>query len=74
MAKPNLNQAVGEALVALRIKRNLTMRELGDAAGISQSTVYKLEAGSMKWTVEYLERVGTALGITPSQLLKRAGA
>jgi transcriptional regulator with XRE-family HTH domain len=46
-----------------RQRRGRSLRELATFAGVSFSTVYRIESGAMSPTVAMLERLARALGI-----------
>jgi transcriptional regulator with XRE-family HTH domain len=57
-------QVVGAQIRAWRQRRNLSLRKLAEAAGVSYVTISRIEQGRMSPTVAMLERLATALGIT----------
>ena len=61
---------VGERLRAIRLLRRLTLREVAEAAGVSESFVSQLERGRSSASVATLQRLAAAVGIErqPSQL------
>jgi transcriptional regulator with XRE-family HTH domain len=59
---------VGERLRAIRLLRRLTLREVADAAGVSESFVSQLERGRSSASVATLQRLAAALGIEISDL------
>jgi transcriptional regulator with XRE-family HTH domain len=65
--------AVAAVFVAEREKQNVSGRGHAEAAGLPQSTLWKLEHGRMRWTLALLVRLGRALGLKPSTILDRAG-
>lgn len=69
---PRKPSTLGQRLAALRGKRGLTQRALADAAGTTQATVSRLEAG--RHDPERLElgtvlRLAAALGVPPAELV-----
>ena len=75
MTEPALDAAatdghldVGERLRAIRLLRRLTLREVADAAGVSESFVSQLERGRSSASVATLQRLAAALGIEISDL------
>ena len=54
---------MGEALRGERVRQNLTQRELGEKAGVGESTVSKVENGQCS-SLRSLSRIFRALGIT----------
>jgi transcriptional regulator with XRE-family HTH domain len=59
---------LGERLRAIRVLRRLTLREVADAAGVSESFVSQLERGRSNASVATLQRLAAALGIEISDL------
>jgi transcriptional regulator with XRE-family HTH domain len=67
---------LGERLRAIRLLRRMTLREVADAAGVSESFVSQLERGRSSASVATLQRLATAVGIEISDLFageRRAG-
>ncbi|MFL5960544.1 MAG: helix-turn-helix domain-containing protein [Gaiellaceae bacterium] len=59
---------LGERLRAIRLLRRLTLREVADAAGVSESFVSQLERGRSGASVATLQRLAAAVGIEISDL------
>jgi transcriptional regulator with XRE-family HTH domain len=59
---------VGERLRAIRSLRRLTLREVAEAAGVSESFVSQLERGRTSASVATLQRLAAAVGIEISDL------
>jgi transcriptional regulator with XRE-family HTH domain len=59
---------VGERLRAIRLLRRLTLREVADVAGVSESFVSQLERGRSSASVATLQRLAAAVGIEISDL------
>ena len=59
---------VGEQLRAIRLLRRLTLREVAEAAGVSESFVSQLERGRSSASVATLQRLAAAVGIEISDL------
>lgn len=55
---------VGEALRELRIKANLSQRELGDAAGLSGDAICRYEGGSREPSTAIMKRLASGLGVS----------
>jgi transcriptional regulator with XRE-family HTH domain len=64
---------LGERLKAIRLLRRRTLREVADAAGVSESFVSQLERGRSNASVATLQRLATALGIEVSDLFATDG-
>jgi transcriptional regulator with XRE-family HTH domain len=67
-SKPNL----GERVKALRLKKGLSLNELAQVAGLSRSTLYKVENSGMSLTYEKLIGLSEGLGVEISQLFRAA--
>jgi transcriptional regulator with XRE-family HTH domain len=57
--------AAPNRLRALREARGLTLAELAEAAGTTNQQISHLELGKRQLTVEWLRRLGQALGCHP---------
>jgi transcriptional regulator with XRE-family HTH domain len=55
---------IADEVVAFRVSRGLTQRELADLAGTTQSVISRLESGRRSFEVALLTRVAEALGAT----------
>jgi transcriptional regulator with XRE-family HTH domain len=64
---------LGERLRAIRVLRRLTLREVAQAAGVSESFVSQLERGRSSASVATLQRLATAVGIEISDLFAESG-
>ena len=56
-----------------RIKSGLSQTQLANAAGISHSEIYRLEAGTREPRLGTLLRLGSAMGIDGGDLLEGLG-
>jgi len=61
---------VGERLRALRGVRRLTLREVADRAGLSESFLSQVERGRASASVASLRRIADALGVSISDLFQ----
>lgn len=59
---------LGERLRAIRLLRRLTLREVAESAGVSESFVSQLERGRSSASVATLQRLAVAVGIEVSDL------
>jgi XRE family aerobic/anaerobic benzoate catabolism transcriptional regulator len=71
--RAELLRTLGSTVRARRTEKSLTLRELGEAAGVSQRFLVQLETGEGNISVARLEDVAEALGTTAAQLLTAAG-
>lgn len=61
---------LGARLKSLRIAKGLKGEELAAAAGIAKSLLYNYEAGHYGASVDYLDRIAQALGVSLSDLFE----
>ncbi len=55
----------------LRQERALSIRELGEKAGVSTETIYSLEHGRREWAwPRTVRRLAQALEVEPKELMK----
>jgi transcriptional regulator with XRE-family HTH domain len=57
------------ALAEHRRRRDLTQRQLGELAGVAHTTVQRLESLSRGAYPQTMQKLATALGVTPEELL-----
>ena len=57
---------------AERARKKMTQVELGEAAGLSNATIVRLENGQRSLGVEQFIKISNALGVQASDLLARA--
>ena len=70
--RAGLLRSLGTTVRALRGEKGLTMRELGERAGVSERFLVQLETGDANISVSRLEDVAEALGTTAARLLTAA--
>ena len=62
---------IGDKIKTLRKKRGLTRRKLSDAVGLTEATIYMIEAGrESNPKLLTLDRIAAALGTTTAKLLR----
>lgn len=64
---------VGERLRAIRLLRRRTLKDVADAAGVSESFLSQLERGRTSASVASLQRLAGALGIEVSDIFAPEG-
>ena len=64
------DQELGSRVKALREQRSMTQDVFGEALGIDQSAVSRIEAGQRAMTARELASASTALGVTIGQLIE----
>ena len=57
------------ALAAHRRRRGLTQRQLGELAGVAHTTVQQLESLKRGAYPQTMQKLATALGVAPEELL-----
>lgn len=70
LGNAELRKLVGKRIQRLRRDRNLTQRELADAANIAPNTLGGLEAGTLRTRWDKLVRVARKLETTPEALAR----
>lgn len=55
----------------LQISPKMSQEKLAALVGVSKVTISDLERGGMTLTVDYMQRIGRALGVPPADLLHR---
>lgn len=53
----------------LRLAKGMTQEELADAAGLRQALISELESGKVDVRLDTLQRLASALGTRPADLL-----
>jgi transcriptional regulator with XRE-family HTH domain len=56
-------------LAAHRYRRGLTQRQLGELAGVAHTTVQRLESLSRGAYPQTMQKLASALGVAPEELL-----
>ena len=64
---------IGERLRAIRLLRRRTLKEVAEAAGVSESFVSQIERGRSNASVASLQRIAGSLGIDVSDLFATNG-
>jgi transcriptional regulator with XRE-family HTH domain len=62
---------IGDRLKVLREEQYLSQRELAKAAGVSPTTIFKLEANQADPQPRTIRKLAKALGVSPVQLAPR---
>jgi transcriptional regulator with XRE-family HTH domain len=71
--KTATSEAVGRAIREARKQQGYTQEAFASAAGLDRSYMGAIERGEFNLTLETLLKVTAALGISASELLRRAG-
>ena len=67
------NLSFGQYLIHLRNKKDISQRKLADLAGLTNSTISRIEADSVKPDPATLEKLANALGVDKTLLLTKCG-
>lgn len=62
--KQQTRERIGQRIAALRSVAGLTQAQLSDKAGMQRSHISRIEAGSLAVTLESIEAIAQALGMT----------
>ena len=62
--KQQVRERIGNRIVALRKKAGLTQEQLADRAGLQRTHVGRIEAGRYAVTLEVVQAIAQALGMT----------
>lgn len=62
---------IGEKLKRLRTEQLLTPAQLASRADVGVNTIYRIERNEVDPHFETIRRLGKALGIEPSELVKQ---
>lgn len=65
----NIRETISRRVRELRLQRGMSVEDLAQAAGVSVSYVYAIEAGTRGSRVEELYRVAKALGVGIGELI-----
>lgn len=68
--KLNKDTDIGKRIRAIREKRGISQRELGDILGVTQQTIGQLENNKTSPKIETLERVAAALNVPITALIE----
>ena len=60
-----------QRLRELRHQSVLSMRELEEASGVSYNTIWRLETGKTGAQPRTIRKLAEALGVAPSELIRR---
>jgi DNA-binding XRE family transcriptional regulator len=62
-------QRTADRVRALRLQRGMTVQALADAAGMARPNLSRIEHGKHNPSLDTLERIAKALGMTVAELL-----
>lgn len=61
----------GQVLAKVRKDANVTQEHLAETVGVIQSTICRIELGTLDVSVALLRRIAGALGVSPEALMRR---
>ena len=67
------NKSFGQYLIQLRAEKSISQRKLAELAGVTNSTISRIEADTVKPDPATLEKLAVALDIDKSLLLTKCG-
>ena len=68
-SRAELNKLIGRRIRAERLRRNLTLRELSESTGLTNSQLSQVELGKNAASLWALVRIADSLGLRISVLL-----
>jgi len=60
---------VGEKIREVRGRRNVSIEALANECGVDYSQVNRMELGKVNFSISYLNKIASALGVDPKELL-----
>lgn len=60
---------IGDRIRIVRESRNMTQEELGNLSGFKQSQISKIEGGGRRVTIQDIQKLAAALGVSMAALL-----
>ena len=67
------NRSFGQYIIQLRNKKSISQRKLAELAGVTNSTISRIEADMVKPDPATLEKLALALDVDKSLLLTKCG-
>ena len=60
---------VGDRIREIRNQKNVSIEELANDCGVDYSQVNRMELGKVNFSISYLNKIATSLGVDPKLLL-----
>jgi len=60
---------IGEKIREIRNQKNVSIEELANDCGVDYSQVNRMELGKVNFSISYLNKIASALGVNPKELL-----
>ena len=70
MSNTEPGKKLGQSMKKWRMKKKMSQGDISRALGVDRSYISNIEIGRMNPTLSTLEKIGGALGISSSELLK----
>jgi len=67
--RADINQAVGERIRKLRVKKGITQDQLAELTGLNRVHLYRLENGRQSMTLNTLKIIADTLGVRVRDLV-----
>ena len=72
MPSVNLQRALGRVVRVLRAEKGFSQESFSDFVGLHRTYIGAIERGERNVSLQNLTRIAEALGLSPSELLRRA--
>lgn len=63
---------IGKTIRSLRKEKGITQKQLAASTGIAEITIRQYEADKYKPKIEQVQRIATALGVSPAEIMGAA--
>lgn len=60
---------IGDKIRETRNQKNVSIEELANDCGVDYSQVNRMELGKVNFSISYLNKIASALGVEPKELL-----
>jgi transcriptional regulator with XRE-family HTH domain len=60
---------IGEKIREIRNQKNVSIEALANECGVDYSQVNRMELGKVNFSISYLHKIASALGVNPKELL-----
>lgn len=63
---------IGESIKIIRKKKGITQKELSNKTGLAEATIIRYEKNKFKPNIKQIERIASALGVSPVEIMGTA--